>query len=536
MSRCSMSDRPARTAALAMIGVLLVFPLGRLIAEALVDGGPFDVLIRRGVRAAAFNSVWSSATAATLALVIGSALAYLTERMRPAAGSALRAAVVATLIVPPFVSALSWQAMFGPFGVLDDLTGVGLGWVEGRAGVVVVLAVNIAPLAFLIVAAALRSSRAGDLEWSARASGASPGRVVREVTIPLIRPALVGGWLVGFAAALSSFGVPIVLGTSAGFETLTTRVFQAVAFSAQPGAFGEAVVLAVLLAVIALVVVFVSDAGFDRGPQAMLADERGPIPTSRPAPAWASLAAWSYISITLLLPLGGLVLRALTRAVGLSAVPANWTLANFSEALDSRTWEAFGRSAMLAATAAILALLVAGLFVYLHRRSAGSVWGSAALVMFAVPGTSVAIAMSVAYGRWFANTLLIIVVAYVAKLLALAHRPLSSAVTGLHPNLANAAAASGASPLRILLRIVTPLMRPAVVAGWLLVFVFAVHELTISSLLHGPGTETLAVVILDYQQIGDPTATAALAVVLAVVVGAIALPLVWLQRTWQGNP
>ncbi|MBT8215643.1 MAG: ABC transporter permease subunit [Acidimicrobiia bacterium] len=527
-----MSERLARPAAIALVGVLLVFPLGRLVFEALFDAGPFDVLARPGVRTAVFNSIWSSVAAATLALLAGAALAYVTDRLRPVAGSALRAAVVATLIIPPFVSALSWQATFAPFGLLDDLTGLSLGWVEGRAGVVVVLAVNSAPLAFLIVAAALRSSRAGDLDWSARAAGAGPGRVLRQVTIPLIRPALVGGWLVGFAAALSSFGVPIVLGSPAGFHTLTTRVFQAVAFSAQPGAFGEAVMLATMLAGVALVVVVVSDAGIGR--TTMLGDERGPIPPTERAPAWASLAAWTYVAVTLVVPLGGLVLRAVTKAIGLSAAPANWTLANFSGSLDARTWEAFGRSALLAATAAIIAVLVAGLFVHLERRGAAR-WGPAALVMFAVPGTSVAIAMSIAYGRWLANTVLIIVIAYVAKLLALAHRPLSSAIAGLHANQTRAAAASGASPGRTLRRIVTPLMRPALVAGWLLVFVFAVHELTISSLLHGPGTETLAVVILDYQQIGDPTATAALAVVLAGVVGAVALPLVWLQRAWQGT-
>ena len=76
------------------------------------------------------------------------------------------------------------------------------------------------------------------------------------------------------------------------------------------------------------------------------------------------------------------------------------------------------------------------------------------------------------------------------------------------------------------------MLRSAIVAGSVLVFVFSVHELTMSSLLRGPGNETLAVVVLDYQQIGDPTVTAALAVVLALVVAAIAAPLLWLRGSW----
>ena len=121
------------------------------------------------------------------------------------------------------------------------------------------------------------------------------------------------------------------------------------------------------------------------------------------------------------------------------------------------------------------------------------------------------------------------------SLLALAHRPLAAAATGIHPDLLRAARASGASAGRALQEIVVPLLRSAAVAGGLLVFLFAIHELTMSSILHGPGNETLAVVVLDYQQLGDPTVTAALATVLGVVVGAAALPFVWLRRSW-GRP
>ena len=65
-------------------------------------------------------------------------------------------------------------------------------------------------------------------------------------------------------------------------------------------------------------------------------------------------------------------------------------------------------------------------------------------------------------------------------------------------------------------RVVVPMLRPALVAAWLLVFLFGLHELTMSSLLYGPGTETLAVVTLEVQQLGDVTVTAALAVLLTV--------------------
>jgi iron(III) transport system permease protein len=514
------------------LGVLVGYPLGRLVVEALRGGGLGDALGTRGVRTAGFNSLWSSAAAATLAAALGTAVALLTERYRVRGASALRVAMVGTLIVPPFVSAVSWQATYSPFGLLDDLTGLSAGWIEGRVGVVVVVAVNIAPLAFLLVAAALRGSRLGDLERVARASGAGDAATLRSITLPLIRPALVAAWLVGFAAALANFGAPTVLGTSAGFDTLTTRVYRAVAFSAREAAFQEAVAMALLLALMALVVIALTDSRFVSGRTTGLADRTtGRIASVTPAPPGAVAAAWGYLTLSLVLPLGGLVLRALTRAVGVSASPGNWTLANFRAVWDARTWEALGRSAALAAAAAALALAVAGVLVFV-QRSGSRRWGPAAAVMFAVPGTSIALAVSLGYGRWIANTAAIILVAYVAKLLVLAHRPLAGSVVSIHPDLLRAGRAAGAGPGALVRWIVAPMLRSAIVAGTVLVFVFAVHELTMSSLLRGPGNETLAVVVLDYQQIGDPTVTAALAVVLAIVVAVVALPLLWLRRSW----
>lgn len=64
----------------------------------------------------------------------------------------------------------------------------------------------------------------------------------------------------------------------------------------------------------------------------------------------------------------------------------------------------------------------------------------------------------------------------------------------------------------------------------MLVFLIGVHELTMSALLYGPGSETLAVAILNAQQLGDIAVTSALAVLLTVGVLAAAAPLLLLRR------
>ncbi|MEJ7695925.1 MAG: ABC transporter permease subunit [Candidatus Limnocylindrales bacterium] len=137
-----------------------------------------------------------------------------------------------------------------------------------------------------------------------------------------------------------------------------------------------------------------------------------------------------------------------------------------------------------------------------------------------------------AYGGWLRNSLAIILVAYVAKFWALGYRQLAGSVDRLPADQVRAARASGAAPFDALRSVIVPFMRPSLVAAWLIVFVFALHELTMSSLLYGPNSATLAVVVLNVQQLGDPTVTAALALLLTGIVALAAAPWPSSGRCW----
>jgi iron(III) transport system permease protein len=237
------------------------------------------------------------------------------------------------------------------------------------------------------------------------------------------------------------------------------------------------------------------------------------------------LVAWTIVILVVIVPLIGLFLTALTRAPGLAPVPANWTLDNFGEVMNSRTLAALGNSALLAGAAAVGVIILAGLAVMARRgRGAGATGGLLGLT-FALPGSTLAVAVLLAYGVALRDTLLIILIAYLAKFWALGYRPVAAGLDGIPADSYRAARASGASSWITARTIVLPLLRPMIVAGGLIVFMFAIHEVTMSSLLYGPGSATLAVVVLNLQQLGDSGLTAALAVILALIVAAASLPL-----------
>jgi iron(III) transport system permease protein len=470
-------------------------------------------------------------------LSFSGAAAFVTERVRVPARNWLRLGLLLPLVTPPFVSALSWAQAYGPGGLTDDAIGLVLPGLFGGAGVVAVIAANTAPLVYLIVAAGLATRVAPDLERAARAAGSTPWETFRLVTLPLLRPALLGGSALAFVVAVNSFGIPAVLGLPAGFGTMTTRIYQDLARSAAPAAFTRVLVLAAALVVVTVTVVAVADRRLGLG--------RSVVRTGGPVGAriaqgrkawWPALMLWVYVGFTALLPLVALVLNSLTRAAGLSPLPLNWTLANFSEALTGSNGVALGRSVALAAATATLTVLLGGLAASLARRRTGRSIGTAAILTFAVPGSALAVAVLLAYGPWLRDTLLIILVAYLAKFWTLGHRSIGGSADAIPPDLYRAARSAGAGPVVALRTVILPLLRPALAVAWAIVFLFAFHELTMSTLLYGPGSETLAVVILNLRQLGDVTVTSAMAVLLTALVLVAFVPLLVVRRMAREVP
>lgn len=516
---------------------LVGYPLLRLVVTAAAGGwnAVAGVLTQPGVGAALATTLWTSLAAAAAAVAGGTAAALAVERAAIPSRRWLDIGLLLPVLVPPFVSALSWSAAYGPGGVLDDTIGVTLPGLFGSPGVVAVIAVNSFPLAYLVVTAALHGRAEPDLERAARASGAGATSALLTVTLPLLRPALAAAAVLTFTYAANSFAVPAVLGIPAGVETMTTRIYRGLAFSADPDSFGQVLVLATALVLITLTSVAVTDAV-----TAPLSVRRSGAPSgavTRGATRGGYTAAgavWAYVALTGLLPLAALVLVALTPAPGLAPVPANWGLGNFAEALRGPTVGGLGRSLELAAAAASLLVPLGALVAALEHALPTRRLGTLATLTYAVPGSALAVAALLAYGRWLAGSLTIILVVYLGKFWALAHRPIAGAADRFPPDLYRAARAAGAGGATALRTIVVPSLARALGAAWLLVFLFALHELPMSSLLYGPGTATLAVVILNLRQVGDLGATAALAVSLTAGVLLGAAPLLLLRRRAPG--
>ena len=479
-----------------------------------------DILTSPGLGTAVKNTFLLAVAVTVLAVPLGTLLALALRRPDLPGRAFWRVAILLPVLVPDFVLGYSWLRAYGRAGFTDDLLGVHWQGVQGPIGVTVVVVVNAVPLVYLITAVGLAARAEPAMERAARVSGAGALSVLRTITLPLLAPATATAAVLVFVLTLGTFAIPQVMGSPAGFSTITTRIYSNLARSSDPLAFTEAVTLALLLVVIAVLVVAPADSLL--GPRLRVTRAATTDPTSlagnnRASGRWAATGIGCYSLLAVGLPLLALVATAVTQAVGLPPTPENWTVANFLSVINARNGEALGRSVMLAAVAASVLVLLGGLVAALERGRSGRSVATLVTLTLVLPGSTLALGMLIAYGRWLGGTLAIILLAYIAKLWAIAHRPISGALDRLPPDELHASRVSGASPFTAIRTVVLRPLAPALLAAWLVCFLTALHEVTMSSLLYGPGSETLAVVVLNSAELGQVGATSALAVLITVV-------------------
>jgi iron(III) transport system permease protein len=249
---------PALPAVLAMVvvGTLVVLPLGAVLMDAFnpqgleawreLSTGPLnETLLTRPLLA----TLSVGLVGAVLATSIGAFLAVaVTVTDMPGRRTAAALAMV-PLMLPGFASAFAWSTVFG-----NDRLGANIGllaamgfdvpdWVAwGLLPTAAVLGSHYYAMVFGLTAAALLQIDGGTID-AARTTGASVARIAGKVIVPMVRTAVIGGFMLAFAACASNFAIPAILGLPVNFQTLSTRLFGLL----ETGQNSRALVLAIVL-------------------------------------------------------------------------------------------------------------------------------------------------------------------------------------------------------------------------------------------------------------------------------------------------
>jgi iron(III) transport system permease protein len=341
---------------------------------------------------------------------------------------------------------------------------------------------------------------------AAASLGAGRARILFRVTLPLLRPALVGAALLTFMTSLSSFSAPYLIGGT--FRVMTTQIV----FSRLNGDTGVSMVETTALAAVALLGLAWLQRVEKR--REVAGAIRGAAPGRRALKRGALVAAagWLFAAV-LLLPHAMLVLVSFVPAGTWNAEPlppvlslANWK-AVFSQAERLRPIvNSLWMSGAATAVALVLGFGAAWLSIRRVRRTgfAGAL-ESLVAIPWALPGTVFAVAIAATFsvhapwaGRFvLIGTAAILPLAYVVRSLPLTGRAAFAGLRQLDPALEEAAASLGASPARRLRLVTLPLLRPALAAGAAIAFITSLGDFVVSIVLYTFETRPISIEILS---------------------------------------
>ena len=519
-------------AALALL-VLMALPLGWLayLSVSAPGGGTLAhyraVLADAALRAALWNTLVLAFWSGVASLAVGAPLAWLTARTDVPGKGMIRGLVLASFVTPPFLGAFAWVMLAGPnAGLLNKVWRQVTGATDPllniftMPGLVFVVTMYTFPYVYIMLANTL-ALIASDLEDAAAIHGAGRLGVALTITLPLVAPAIVSGFILAVLQALALFGSPAILALPAGFHTITTQVWSFFQF---PPKVETAAAVSIPLLLATALLLLVQKRLLGRRGYASVGGKGGQRRT-------IALGAWRYLALaavllvmacSIFLPYGILAKAAFARAW---AQPLSWdnlTLANFSFTLFeySATKGAIVNTLELGVmTATVGAVLVALLAYVTNRRLVlgHQLVSFLALAPVVIPGVVLAVALFIAYTRppfVLYGTLAILFIAYLTKEMPVGYAQSDATFRSIPAELEEAGRILGAGRLRILRDVTAPLARSGIIAAWCFIFIGVIRELSASIILFTPNTKVMSVVIFDLKEEGQFGAIAVLGLVM----------------------
>lgn len=504
---------------LVFLGAFFFYPLAAVVVRGFAPEGQLDLTPVASLwrepyfgRALWFTT-WQAAASTAATLALGMPAAFVFARYRFPGKSLLRALTTIPFVMPAMVVATAFTALLGPRGLVNAQL---MDWLDlSRPPIRLQQTIWLILLAHAFynttvivrIVGGLWANLDPRLSEAARVLGGGRARVFREVTLPLLLPAVAAAALLVFIFCFTSFGVILVLG-GPRFATLEVEIYrQAVTLFRLPEA------AALSLAQMALT--FVVMAFYTRAqaraalPLNLKPAATTAVPPTSPARAALVIATVAGLLIFLVAPLAALAARSLA---------AGDPLRYYGELFINRTDSIFfvspglaiRNSLIFAALTTGLALLLGTLTASMLARERG--WFSRLLdpVVLLPLGTS-AVTLGFGYllalGRPPLNlraSPVLIPIAHTLVAFPFVVRTLLPVLRGLNPDWREAAAVLGASPWQVWREVELPIVGRALLVAAIFAFTVSMGEFGATLLIARPEYPTMPLVI--FRLLGQPGA------------------------------
>jgi iron(III) transport system permease protein len=492
------------------------------------------------------NTAFVAGLATCMAILFGFTLAWILTRTAIRGRVLLESLMGLPYYMTPLVGALSWAVLAGPkTGLVNQLWHL-LGGpgdllnIYSPLGIAWVMALFEGTVAFVMISAAMKSMDSS-LEEASRVIGGGRLRTLFRVTLPLVAPGVLSATVFVFAEMLGSFAAAFVLGVPSRFFVITTAIWEeTLSF---PPDYGTAAATGLCLFAVMLITLTLSRLILRKGSFATISGKAfRPKPIDVGALGWLlQCVCWAYVGLAVFLPLAALMMTSFQKFATVIWSQSHFTLANYSMALQMGTLgTAFTNSLVLGLTVATIGILLVGVLVWIIYRSRAP---GSMLIEYVVMFPQAVPRMVFGLGLLWAwlnipipiyGTLWLLGLAYLTVFLPLGVRTLAGVVLQIDPGLEECARVCGASWLRQMRTVTLPLMRPGLIAGWLLIFIASVRELGASIFLMGPNSKVIAPQIVNSWLASSSELSAAMAVLQTATVFAGVLVLFATIRRFYG--
>ena len=489
-------DRSLLIVCFTVLGITIVYPSVRLLLEAL-PAWQWDLILKGSGREAIINTLGMCVASVITSGIVGTAIAFFVTRYSFPGRNALAALAYLPFALPPLVGTLSFYYLIGIDGLfprtVHQFTNYDNFSMDGPVAILLIHTYSFSVYFYAMVSAALEGMDVSQVE-AARTLGASRVRAFWKVTIPSLKPALLGASLLAFMTSGASFSAPLFFGND--FPYLSVQIFNERSQSNGDGAMTLSVVLALvsLLGVLLFRSKHRAGATGTKGVPRPVKSVSGRILTG--------VAAWGFMAM-LLLPHINIVWLSLVdhREWYTELIPRAFTLDNYVTLFrEDSAFRPIRNSVWMSLVAAVCCLAVGLPAAYLiGRNRIGGRWINVLVMLpWALPGTVVAMNLIASFNdSWIPlyNTIYILPLAYFVRFLPLLTRMATASVTQFDGTLIEAGQTLGASRGYCFRRIIVPLMLPSLVAATALVFASSLGEFVATILLYTPSNLPIAIQI-----------------------------------------
>lgn len=481
------------------------------------------------------NTLEYAALTTLMAVIGGAGVAILVSRTNLVLRNVFGRLLLLPIVLPPLGLVLGWIVVWGPGGYLTNLFSqrlhVGTIAIDTIPGMALIEASRLLPVAYMTCEAALARADSS-LEDAARSAGASPLKVLRSVTIPMLRPALLNASTLIVTLSIASLGIPLLLGTPRNIRFVSTYLYLQWTNATEPDPATVSAGAMMLLAVATLLLLLRNRM---LGAEARYVSIAGRAGRS----AMLNLRAWRwplalvialYLVFSTLIPVLGLALMSVV--VVLTPLVAPWhllTWSNWHQLASGEFRRAIENSVEISLVGAVLATLLVAVATLVAHRSRLPFRGALPFVMLyprASPGLIIGIGFFWTYlltwgiGDWLRGSIWGIMLAFVVRNIPFAYVVMYPTLTRIGEELDRAGRASGAGWWRTCRSIVLPLLRPAIFSAFVLMFVEILCDYDPALFLVKPGNEVIGTTMLSnfIQGMVGPVAALAMVQVGATVV------------------